>query len=66
MIYGGWGRLALDAIPMTHVCTLVDSNLHPTDVAGSIGGNNFGIILLASGQELAFTKTTALVDGIGA
>ncbi len=51
---------------MIHVCTVVDSNLHPTDVAGSIGGNNFGIILLAGGQELAFTKTTALVDGIGA
>ena len=51
---------------LIHVCAVVDSNLHPTDVAGSIGGNEFGIILLAGGQELACTKTTALVDAIGA
>lgn len=60
-----WGRLALDAM-LTHVCAVIDSNLHPTDVAGSIGGNDFGIILLAGDQELARTKTTALVDAIGA
>ncbi len=59
------GRLALDAV-LTHVCAVIDSNLHPTDVAGSIGGNDFGIILLAGDQELARTKTTAMVDAIGA
>ena len=60
-----WGRSALDAV-LIHVCAVMDSNLHPTDVAGSIGGNDFGIILLAGDQELARTKTTALVDAIGA
>lgn len=59
------GRLALDAV-LTHVCAVIDSNLQPTDVAGSIGGNDFGIILLAGDQELTRTRTTALVDAIGA
>ena len=59
------GRLALDAV-LTHVCAVIDSNLQPTDVAGSIGGNDFGIILLAGDQELTRTRTTALIDAIGA
>lgn len=59
------GRLALDAV-LTHVCAVIDSGLDPTDVAGSIGGNDFGIIFLAGDQELARTKTTALADAIGA
>ncbi len=59
------GRLALDAV-LTHVCAVIDSSLHPTDIAGSIGGNDFGIIFLAGDQELARTKATALVDAISA
>jgi len=43
-----FGRRALDAA-LIHVCAVIDANLHPTDVAGSLGGNDFGLILLVGG-----------------
>ena len=60
-----FGRRALDAA-LIHVCAVIDANLHPTDVAGSLGGNDFGLILLVSNDELAQTKTQSLIDAVKA
>jgi diguanylate cyclase (GGDEF)-like protein len=57
------GRRALDAA-LIHVCAVIDANLHPTDVAGSLGGNDFALILLVANKELAHTKTQALIDAV--
>ena len=58
-------RRALDAA-LIHVCAVIDANLHPTDVAGSLGGNDFGLILLVGNDELAQTKTQSLIDAVKA
>ena len=60
-----FGRRALDAA-LIHMCAVVDANLHPTDVAGSLGGNDFGLILLVGNDELAQTKTQSLIDAVKA
>ena len=60
-----FGRRALDAA-LIHVCAVIDANLHPTDVAGSLGGNDFGLILLVGNDELAQTKTQSLIDAVKA
>ena len=57
--------LALDAA-LIHVCTVIDANLHLTDVAGSLGGNDFGLILLVGNNELAQIKTQSLIDAVKA
>lgn len=59
------GRSALDAV-LTHVCTVIDSVLEPTDAAGSIGGNDFGIIHLVSDVSLARNKAENMVQAISA
>ena len=60
-----FGRRALDAA-LIHVCAVIDANLHPTDVAGSLGGNDFGLILLVGNNELAQIKTQSLIDAVKA
>ena len=60
-----FGRRALDAA-LIHVCAVIDANLHPTDVAGSLGGNDFGLILLVGNDELAQTKAQSLIDAVKA
>jgi len=60
-----FGRKALDAM-LVHACAVIDSQLHPTDVAGSIGGNDFGIILLVANQQLARTKVENMVKAFAA
>ena len=58
-----FGRKALDGL-LTHVCAAIDSALLPTDVAGSLGGNDFGVILLVASGELAQTRAQNLVEAI--
>ncbi len=60
-----FGRRALDAA-LIHVCAVIDANLHPTDVAGSLGGNDFGLIFLVGNDELAQTKAQSLIDAVKA
>ncbi|NQU60952.1 MAG: GGDEF domain-containing protein [Rhodospirillales bacterium] len=60
-----FGRKALDAM-LVHACAVIDSQLHPTDVAGSIGGNDFGIILLVANHELARTMVERIAEAFGA
>ena len=60
-----FGRRALDAA-LIHVCAVIDANLHPTDVAGSLGGNDFGLILLVGNNELAQIKTQSLIYAVKA
>ncbi len=58
-----FGRKALDGL-LTHVCAAIETALHPTDVAGSLGGNDFGVILLLASKELAQTRAQNLVKAI--
>ncbi len=55
------GRGALDR-GLVHAATLISESLHPTDVAGSLCGNDFGIILL-NGDEHAITETRRRLIG---
>ena len=57
------GRRALDGL-LTHVCEVVRERLHPTDVLGSLGGNDFGVILLVGDQERARAKVAELTDAL--
>lgn len=58
-----YGRRALDGA-LIHVSAVIDAGLHPTDVAGSLGGNDFGILLLVAEEGQARTKAHALVESI--
>jgi diguanylate cyclase (GGDEF)-like protein len=58
-----FGRKALDAM-LAHVCAAIETVLHPTDVVGSLGGNDFGVILLNADQEQAQTKVGKIVKAV--
>jgi len=58
------GRQALDGL-LNHVCQVLDRMLHPTDVVGSLGGNDFGVILLVGNAESARAKAREMADAIG-
>ena len=59
------GREALDAM-LTHVCDVIGKTLQPTDVVGSLGGNDLGIAVLVSDQEQIRRKAQNLIDAIAA
>lgn len=59
------GRNALDGV-LIHVSSVIDTILEPTDVAGSLGGNDFGLIQLVSDLTLAQNKGKDLVQAIAA
>ena len=59
------GRNALDGV-LIHVSSVIDTILEPTDVAGSLGGNDFGLIQLVSDLTLAQNKAKDLVQAIAA
>ncbi len=59
------GRSALDGV-LIHVCAVIDTALDSTDVAGSLGGNDFGIIQLVSDLALARKKAEGLIQAISA
>lgn len=58
-----FGRKALDAM-LAHVCAAIETVLHPTDVVGNLGGNDFGVILLNADQEQAQTKVDKIVKAV--
>ena len=58
-----FGRKALDDL-LTHVCATIETALHPTDIIGSLGGNDFGFILLNADRRLARTKAGKVVEAI--
>lgn len=57
------GRAALDGA-LVHVAAIIDTTLHPTDAAGNLGGNDFGLVLLAGDLEVAGNRAQQLVDAI--
>ena len=59
------GRNALDGV-LIHVSSVIDTILEPTDVAGSLGGNDFGLIQLVSDLTLARKKAGDLIQVISA
>lgn len=58
-----FGRKALDEA-LVHVCAVFDQVLQSTDVAGNLGGNDFAVILLVSGPDLARVKIQTLTDAL--
>jgi len=59
------GRNTLDAFLERFASTL-DGMLHPTDVIGSLGGNDFGIVVLTGSREAAesvIEAMTVALDG---
>jgi diguanylate cyclase (GGDEF)-like protein len=59
------GRQALDR-GLEHVCQILESNIHATDVIGNLGGADFGIVLLVADRETALRKGAALVETVQA
>ncbi|MBC8337937.1 MAG: GGDEF domain-containing protein [Rhodospirillales bacterium] len=59
------GRSALDGA-LIYVASVIESSLHPTDVAGNLGGNDFGLVLLAGGREHAENRVEQLSKSISA
>jgi PleD family two-component response regulator len=57
------GRQALDRL-LGHVCNVLDRMLHPTDVMGSLGGNDFGVVLLVGNGERAHAKAREFEEAI--
>lgn len=57
------GRQALDGL-LNHVCRVLDGMLHPTDVVGSLGGNDFGVILLVGNADRARSKAREMEAAI--
>jgi len=56
-----FGRGALDGA-LVQVSKIIDQNLHPTDVVGNLGGNDFGIVLMAGDLKLARGRVQQMVD----
>ncbi len=57
------GRRALDQA-LAQVCGALAEKLHPTDVVGSLGGDDFGVVLLAADREGALAKGAALAEAM--
>ena len=57
------GRAALDGA-LQHACSLISTVLGGTGVIGSLGGNDFGIILLAGDPETVTCKEADLTAAI--
>ena len=57
------GRRALDQA-LAQVCGALAEKLHPTDVVGSLGGDDFGIVLLAADVEGAVAKGVAVAEAM--
>ena len=59
------GREALDAL-LIHVCDVIGRTLEPTDIVGSLGGNDLGVAVLVSNLEQTRQKAQNLIDAIAA
>lgn len=53
------GRRALDQA-LVQVCAALAEKLHSTDIVGSLGGDDFGVVFLAANVEGAVAKGAAL------
>jgi len=60
-----FGREALDAV-LVQVCGVIEKTLQPTDIAGSLGGNDLGVVQLVSNLEQSRQKAQALIGAIAA
>ena len=58
------GRAALDRY-LTHIADAVSRILQPTDVLGNLGGNDFAVILLGAGAQLARERVAGIVNTLG-
>ena len=58
-----YGRAAREAV-LGHALAVLRAQLHPTDVVGALGGNDFGIILLVANAETARAKAEHLVQAM--
>ncbi len=58
-----YGRDALDRL-LIHVAEAISRNLQPTDILGSLGGNDFAVILLGAGAQLARERIAGIVQTI--
>ncbi len=57
------GRRALDQA-RTQVCGALAETLHPTDIVGSLGGDDFGVVLLAADMEGAVARGAAVAEAV--
>ncbi|MDA0306878.1 MAG: diguanylate cyclase, partial [Proteobacteria bacterium] len=57
------GRKALDEA-LIHVCTVIDQVIDPTDVVGSLGGNDLGVIQLVGGPDMTRIKAHTLTEAV--
>ncbi|MFQ5619781.1 MAG: GGDEF domain-containing protein [Rhodospirillales bacterium] len=57
------GRRAVDQA-LAHVCGVLAEELHPTDVVGSLGGDDFGVVLLAADLHGAVAKGAAVAMAV--
>lgn len=55
------GREALDSA-LNQVSAIINSTLNPTDIVGSMGGNDFGLILLEGDIKIAEHRLQLLAD----
>lgn len=56
-----YGRGALDRL-LIHVAEAISRNLQPTDILGNLGGNDFAVILLGAGAQLARERVAGMVE----
>jgi GGDEF domain-containing protein len=49
---------------LAHACALIKAELHPTDVLGSLGGDDFGIILLIADADSARARGARIAESI--
>lgn len=58
-----YGLAARDRV-LAHVVDVVKGALHPTDIVGSLGGHDFGIVLIVAGEALARERARHLEEAI--
>lgn len=59
------GRDALDRY-LAHIANGISRTLQPTDVLGSLGGNDFAMILLGAGAQMARDRAAGIVKSVAA
>jgi GGDEF domain-containing protein len=47
---------------LIHVAEAISRNLQPTDILGNLGGNDFAVILLGAGAQLARERVAGMVE----
>ena len=58
-----YGRDTLDRL-LVHVAEAVNRTLQPTDILGSLGGNDFAVILLGAGAVMARERIDGIVQSV--